>query len=897
MPYFAEDTSSPSTNTAVLVPYAGFEAEAGGGGIGGSRHSGALQDALWPSSLRERETQPTILDGVELRPAGLDPRLVDILGRLYIVTDGVTHCADGTTAARLAAQIIGQLYYHTPALRQTRTRPDPDLWKQRLDMAFQQAHQYLQAWRRRWYCAYYFKHNDGQPKYWNQDQVNWRGGQPNCPLCGERLRGLLTTAVALVVGENNGRPVAVVGGVGDSQAFRLPPGPTQKPYPIYQPRAKEFLGSAGQLMFTAQDMPLHPGEMVLLGSDGFFGAISGRHGSAWPSAVRDQLTAVDLVGAVPELVRQLGQWGAERDNPAWHDDQALIAVSVRAAFDSPWPTRPNALARDSRGPKTNALPVDKPVPINMPLLKVSVPPDGSTDTDWPTDTSPHSTNAGWSGDTDWITDTHWADGSNRSADTSPLITDRSKRTGTRRGAAALWHAFRRTVPVRVIPRVNTAPLAAPRRAAVLDTRDVVSVPDPERHVGIRRIWLGAALLITIVAAVAFNWLWDDFSQAARNAMGQRPEHTIAAESSLSPWPTTAAMIAIRPTPTMIVSPNSDGRADLLAAAPTSLNVATPSDTADAVESHLPTSTPAPSATIATGPPALETASPPQAAGAVAPATSTPAPSSDSLPPLPLLYGPNIALEIPPDSSYEMALQTALGFSDETAAAEASAAIAAFNLPPVPLAESYPGFLPPVPYQYLLVGQIDPFAAADRPEELFLRPSYNTATQLSLSLSGVTSEELTSLAAWADEGKLVWLLATSTVLDGSVNACRQNQASGVCGLSQLLGQSGRVVLSTSMVMGINGSTLVPLDSPSAAGGPTWIFADLGPKGIVMALDNAQRAAVGPRLRHYGLVQAQWSGNTWELHLTDNVIYTRPADAADEKQNYVAERVPLNTGGSE
>ncbi len=833
MSYFAEDTSSPSANTAVLVPYPGFEWEAGGGGVGGSRHVGALQDALWPSTLREKETQPGVLAGVELLPTGLEPRLIDTLGRLYIVTDGVTHCADGTTAARLAAQIIGQHYYRAHG----QVRPDPELWKRRLNDAFEQAHERLQAWRRRWYCAYYFKHRDGLPQYWNPEQVVWHNGQPCCSMCGERLRGLLTTAIALVVGEIAGQSVALVGGVGDSQAFRLPPGPGQTAYPFYSPRSKEFLGSSGRLDFTAQAMPFHPGEWILLGSDGFFSAISGQQGSAWPSALRERLTAAELHGAVPELVRQLGQWGAERNNPAWHDDQTLIAVSARATFDAPRPGRPDDWAADRRSVATKAL-----QPRPDPPVIYSSPPSSYLKVDVP--------------DTDGLANV---------GDTRAL------------GPAA---AINDVTPYSRLDG-DDSPRKKPKRKR--PRQRAMSVSRILRRTGIwlHRLparWLAIIALFLLLGA-SFFWLREEFSQAGWAALAERPL-TTAAVLSNPPLPTTAAMAALPTTATAAV-PTSTALSPPTAASTTVLSAATPT-----------------SAVIFAAPPTA--VSTPRSTATIGLSTSTPAPSGDSLPPLPLLYGPNVMLDLPPGSTYSAALQEALGFSPETVGAEVEAATNAFNLNAARQAEGSPGFLPPQPYQYLLVGQLEKFATSPPPAELLLRPRYDTAIQLRLSLRNANDQELFNLATWADKQELVWLLATSTILDTAVHDCRRNRASGDCSLSQLLGQSlseELSVLEVWMVMGIDGSTLVPLDTPPSAGEPGWIFADIGPKGLVLALDNAQRAAVGERPRQYGLVEAQWivDNNDWRLNLVGEAIFVRPDVVTDE--SYRRASLILDTGGNQ
>lgn len=297
--------------SAELVPYPGYAHEAAGYGISGRRHAGGTQDALWPSNVAD---QGPVADPVLLRR----------LGRLYIVADGVTHCADGAEASHLAVGAIAGAYYGAPY---PDTTLDITARRARLLAALTTAHATLRRWPGDLYCAYYFKHSDNQVRYWPAVQAEQRNGAPHCPECGELLRGLLTTALAAVIAPDG----LLLAAVGDSPTFRLSPQPGQPPEWLYGDTGEgQFLGSP--LLDPARSIVIaqrqvYNGDAIVMVTDGFYDNLSGRHPQDWSDALR-ALAGPDAPARTRALVRRLHAWGEEQRDAKFEDDQTLLTIFV-----------------------------------------------------------------------------------------------------------------------------------------------------------------------------------------------------------------------------------------------------------------------------------------------------------------------------------------------------------------------------------------------------------------------------------------------------------------------------------------------------------------------------------------------------------------------------------------
>lgn len=163
----------------VLVAQAYVREPMGGFGVAGDRHVGPSQDALWPSR------------GGQLP----DVKHVRQVGRLYVLSDGMTRCADGHMASQLAVQTVGQQYYAKPSSH----REGPSARLVRLQGGVWQAHLNLVAWNKQFFCGQKASHPDGKDVIYKQAQLVQGGklqdGVAYCPLCNQEMVGTSKAAL------------------------------------------------------------------------------------------------------------------------------------------------------------------------------------------------------------------------------------------------------------------------------------------------------------------------------------------------------------------------------------------------------------------------------------------------------------------------------------------------------------------------------------------------------------------------------------------------------------------------------------------------------------------------------------------------------------------------------
>ena len=284
----------------------------GGCTIPGPHHGQWSQDSFWPSSS-------TLYSPV----AGLSGLDIVRHGRLYLVADGVSLCADGWEASSLAAETAYNYYYHTsqayPYTEQGR--------QQRLEDALWQAHLALLNWDEKFFCWRGDKHPDGVSHYYQKDQLT-SFDPPTCPLCGGFLVGLQSTLLAVLV---RGQRV-VVAGLGDSSAFRISARAEFGEESIYTPFRDQFLGmpSLSRDAIVGQTFVLQPKDRILLCTDGVERVLNALYANAqWSDYLRDRLDHLDLGTVVPNLLLDLNGWRSTRPQEGkLQDDMALVVIGI-----------------------------------------------------------------------------------------------------------------------------------------------------------------------------------------------------------------------------------------------------------------------------------------------------------------------------------------------------------------------------------------------------------------------------------------------------------------------------------------------------------------------------------------------------------------------------------------
>lgn len=288
---------------------ANYAGEAVGGyGVAGSRHEPPAQDALWPLLEFSQMELPFIK--------------FLLSGRLYLLADGVTLCADGHEASRLAVETVSKAYYKQPGHAQD----PPDQRNQSLTDAFWEANKVVQQWDEKFFC--WRKEYHPRQHVTAQEVQKWRGEVPLCPKCGKFMAGLQTTSVGMVL---RGRNLVLVR-VGDSAALRLPANPSEPVEFLSYSEEASFLGmpTLSYHDLHRRDIQLQPGDCVVLCGDGVIDVLEGwqqETGQNWREYLRQQLDTSNLKQAVKRLICQLDQF---RNTKAPHldDDLTLLAVAI-----------------------------------------------------------------------------------------------------------------------------------------------------------------------------------------------------------------------------------------------------------------------------------------------------------------------------------------------------------------------------------------------------------------------------------------------------------------------------------------------------------------------------------------------------------------------------------------
>lgn len=250
----------------------------GGYGIAGSRHStGMSEDALWPSQ------------GVKLP----QPQHVGQAGKLYLLSDGVTKCADGRMASQLLVRTIGEHYYARPSEEMKR----PAVRLTCLQEAVWQAHLALMA--------------QSKKLYQKDDQLQ-------------------ATILAALLYEQYFFVVAI----GDSAVLHIPADSKRPIEWLYRPKKEQFMGNPILRYQRAAALPyreieLKAGDFVVLCSDGVFKTLAVWKGEIeWGTYLRQKLAATPITSAVPDLIKGMHRYRSHWYKEELNDDLTLFAIAV-----------------------------------------------------------------------------------------------------------------------------------------------------------------------------------------------------------------------------------------------------------------------------------------------------------------------------------------------------------------------------------------------------------------------------------------------------------------------------------------------------------------------------------------------------------------------------------------
>ena len=269
------------------------------------------QDSFWPSS----SSGDNVL-------GSLNRRDVAQHGRLYILADGVSLCADGKQASTIAVETAGNYYYQTAS-----AYPNTDQGRlKRLEDAAWQAHLRVSAWDERFFCWRAESHADGVAHHFKREQLSSLK-PPICPLCSLPVVGLQTTFLAALV---RGQQLLIVG-IGDCSAYRLPANPEHGAEWIFPPQDGQFCGmpSLTREAIVGQSFIMTPGDSVLLASDGMVKVLDGLHENAgWHAMLRERLVD-DYNAQVEEMILDLDGWRLSKPRQRkLHDDLTLVAMRL-----------------------------------------------------------------------------------------------------------------------------------------------------------------------------------------------------------------------------------------------------------------------------------------------------------------------------------------------------------------------------------------------------------------------------------------------------------------------------------------------------------------------------------------------------------------------------------------
>ncbi len=299
-------------NEASLSALAYVKEQAGAYTVPGPHHRDTgSQDTVWPSS----ESGEAVLSDLANRDVAQH-------GRLYLLADGVSLCADGKAASSLAVETAGNYYYQTAS-----AYPNTDQGRmQRLEDAAWQAHLRVSSWDERHFCWRAEAHPDGVAHHFKREQLK-SFNPPLCPLCNQPVVGLQTTLLAALV---RGQQLMIVG-VGDCSAFRLPGNPEHGVEWIFPPQDGQFCGmpSLTRESIVGQAFMMTPSDTILLASDGMVKVLNGLHADAkWHHMLRERL-ATDYRTQVPEMILDLDGWRLSKPRQRkLHDDLTLVAVKL-----------------------------------------------------------------------------------------------------------------------------------------------------------------------------------------------------------------------------------------------------------------------------------------------------------------------------------------------------------------------------------------------------------------------------------------------------------------------------------------------------------------------------------------------------------------------------------------
>ncbi len=318
-----------------------------GYGIAGKRHPGPSQDAFWPSNVASHEQSGL----------GLLPERLTRFGRLYILSDGVTHSANGTLASQMAVQTIGERYYGR----------ESNNYAANLRQSVIEAHTALARYDKTFYCWRKEKHPTGQTVKLPSYKLAKRN-PPICPYCNEEMAGLQATLLAALVVDQRAYLVSV----GDSRALIVRNG---QPSPIFAPRKDEFLGMPEfepEYMIQESVQLLAPNDQILLFSDGVTDVLKARYGEeVWDTRLVQMTKAED---PIPTFIRDLHSYRVDIPKNKLQDDITLLGITI--------PTPQVVIPNDSKSTRNAGMAADDTQPTQRVVATKTAPLEVSAIPDW-----------------------------------------------------------------------------------------------------------------------------------------------------------------------------------------------------------------------------------------------------------------------------------------------------------------------------------------------------------------------------------------------------------------------------------------------------------------------------------------------------------------------------------
>ncbi|MEM7127938.1 MAG: protein phosphatase 2C domain-containing protein [Chloroflexota bacterium] len=329
----ASGASHNHPNRIVAKPYS--SEQVGGMLIAGARHQEGSQDMIWPANKPDFHLDLYRNERPKGEAAKLQESLLPLTGRLYIMADGVSLCADGQAASRLAVQTLAKTFYQKPNPDAVAAETDQER-QERLEKAVYVANEELSLWDNKFFCWRTDEHSDGKSvtlgkaeaqKYKDREHQIVR-----CPTCGKPMIGLQATLTALHLHGDK----ALLISVGDSWVFRIPGASSrgQEAIQLFEPEPNQFLGMIGGQIPNLQrrEISVTPGDIFVLCGDGVVDILEHRYPDDWRYQLAQFMQRDALEHAVPQMLEQLHEYrmgyADQGQAEGISDDIGLIAVAI-----------------------------------------------------------------------------------------------------------------------------------------------------------------------------------------------------------------------------------------------------------------------------------------------------------------------------------------------------------------------------------------------------------------------------------------------------------------------------------------------------------------------------------------------------------------------------------------